>query len=120
MLIGLFSFGQSLNVIDYSSKISKEQKGTLETKSEIFTASEYSESLGGTIIATGYKEGTEYKYISVSLVKSTNKRVSGAISLQQSGGDGCPDGYRACARGCTNKPTEFGVFMCTVYCMIDC
>ena len=121
MLIGLLSFGQSLNVIDYSSKIPNEQKGTTETKSEIFTASEYSENLGGTIIATGYKEGADYKFISVSLVKSTNQRISKAQSLQLSGGgDGCPDGYRACARGCTNKPTEYGVFLCTIYCMIDC
>lgn len=121
MLIGLQSFGQSLNVIDYSSNISKEKKGTTDTKSEIITASEYSENLGGTIIITGYQEGLEFKIISVSLVKSTNKRISNAQSLQPSGGgNGCPDGYRACARGCNDKPTELGVILCIGYCIIDC
>ncbi len=121
MLIGLFSFGQSLNVIDYSSRISKEQKGTTETNSEIVTASEYSENLGGTMIVTGYRDGLEFKIISVSLVKSTNERISNAQSLQPAGGGGgCPNGYRSCARGCNDKPTELGVILCIGYCLIDC
>jgi hypothetical protein len=32
----------------------------------------------------------------------------------------CKDGYRACARECTNKPTTVGVILCTFYCMVDC
>ena len=72
MLIGTLFYGQSLNVIDYSSNISKEKKVTIDTKSEIVTTSGYSENLGGTIIFTGYEEKSEFKIISVSLAKSNN------------------------------------------------
>ena len=34
--------------------------------------------------------------------------------------DPCKDGYRACARECTNKPTTYGVILCTLYCIIEC
>lgn len=117
---GSSAFGQEKYVIDFSRKISQEQKGDKETKLEIFTASEFSEQYDGTLKLVYYidrEASMPLKILSVT-VSTNNERMAASLGLAAN--TDCPEGYTKCAKKCTDKPTTVGVILCTGYCIIQC
>ena len=119
----MFSFvgrAQECLTLDLSSKISEELRLSPDDKHDLTTIAEFNKEKNGTVIVVGYVEKDVVKIASAKIVFNSEesfKKASASFSLAS---DGCPNGYRSCARGCTNNSTESGVLLCTVYCMIDC
>lgn len=117
----MFSFvgrSQECLTLDLSSKISDELKISPDDKHDLTTIAEFNKEKDGTVIVVGYQDKDVVKIASVRIVYNSQQSFKTAsLSLAA---DGCPSGYRSCARGCTNNATESGVLLCTMYCMIDC
>ncbi len=109
------SFSQNLNNIDLSKNIPVDYRGDSNYE-HIETLKEFSEKYQATLVVKGYVLNNKTKLVSIEL---TGKDLSKAEKLLAEPG-GCPDGYRDCARNCTDKPTMLGLGLCTIYCMIDC
>ena len=98
----------------FSVEIPEGMKITTAEKSNntLIRVSKYDSELGGTIYVSGLvnSEG-KVKFDSVLVPNENSTRMDANCT----GGD-----YRACALGCTDKPTNAGVILCTAYCMISC
>jgi len=90
-----------------SIEIPKDLQANGDGGGELITTQEYSEALGGLVEVVGTAEGG---LVSITIPEQAEPWVN----------DGCPDGYRACARGCNDKPTIPGMLACKAYCIIDC
>ena len=108
-------FSQNLKIIDLSKSIPVEYRGDSKYK-QIETIKEFSEKYQATLVVREYVQNNKTKLISIELTGEDLNKAQMILS----GPNGCPDGYRACARNCTDKPTMLGIGLCTIYCMIDC
>lgn len=120
VLMSNVTFGQEKLTVDFSSRISKEHKLDVNDKHKLLTIKEFDREKGGTIIVVGYQEKDVVKIASVKVQYNSVESYNRGASSLAIAPDGCPGGYRACARGCNSSPTEFGVILCLGYCLIDC
>lgn len=121
VLMSVSSFGQE--TINLTRIIPVEVKGSIEDAikegTTVSTIRDISKKWEATFEFSYYlTRGGEYKFTSMSATTSNAQTRQLLTQLVENGG--CPDGYRACARGCNDKPTELGVILCIGYCMIDC
>jgi hypothetical protein len=77
------------------------------------TGKEYYKEIGGYLEVTAIvdKDGA---------VKLTSVTIPNTAKNQDAVAAGCPEGYRACAEACLDKPTTAAVALCTGYCVIKC
>jgi len=112
MLTSFSGSAQITNPEGYSLEIPAEFKMSANEKKEnkLTTASKYDKNLGGYVYVTGYVDSNGNTKLESILVPKTMKASN----------DGCPNGYRTCARGCNELSNTFGIILCIGYCVIDC
>jgi len=120
VLVSNISFGQEKLTVDFSSRISTEHKLDSNNKHKLVTVKEYNKEKDGTLIIIGYQEKEVIKIASVKMEYNSQESYNRGKSSLELLPNGCPEGYRACARGCNSNPTELGVLLCIGYCIIDC
>jgi len=126
MLLSFNTNAQSYEVVKDSRisgssiEVPKELKADVnsKTKNKLTTIRDFSKKYGGYVYVSAYvDEKGNVKIASINVPSKTYRQ----ISIESGGGSGgCPGGYRLCARGCNDKPTELGVALCIAYCIIDC
>lgn len=126
-MLGSFS-GNAQEIKKYQLKIPVEFQVSKKNENKLKIYKNYDKELGVIITVVGYvdKEGNVYfksvtfsskpKNLEISKQSTADKKAAIARVEPCSGGS-----YKACARDCArNSGSNFGMIMCTVYCMIDC
>jgi hypothetical protein len=97
----------------FKIEIPSSMKIDTNDKQPLTVVTGFNKRLNVTVTVSGYVDSN-------GNVKISSLYSSKSFDPTTKAAGGCPNGYRACARGCTGSPTHGGVLLCTIYCMIDC
>ena len=120
VMFGFFGNAQEKHGLDLKNYLPKETISFSNSTVKSENNKEFSKKYNCLVYIDYYfeKDVIKYKVATISF-DSLESYNAAKVALTDAVG-GCDNGYRACARGCNDKPTELGVGLCILYCMIDC